>query len=132
MTIIIGAQTMDVQTQAEKILHTWALNFHKFDEYPDGISIVPDGFAMDDDDNEDPQQPCYAIFVHRDSLSGQFPEHDTYGGIVVHRPIEEVCFYVWLDLATNQEQEINTPDTELDLDEFYRMIIEIQRSYRDQ
>ncbi len=126
------ATTMDIQTQAEKILHTWALQFHEYEDCPDGISIVPDGFAMDDDDNEDQQQPCYAIFVHRDSLSGQFPEHEAYGGIVVHRPKEEVCFYVWLDLSSGQEQEINMPDTELDLNEFYRMIIEIQRIYDDQ
>jgi hypothetical protein len=123
---------MDIQTQAEKILHTWALQFHECDDCPDGITIVPDGFAMDDDDNEDPQQPCYAIFVHRDSLSGEFPEHDTHGGIVVHRPKEEVCFYVWLDLSSDQEQEINMPDTELDLNEFYRMIVEIQRRCDDQ
>lgn len=122
---------MDIQPQAEKILHTWALSFHVYDEYPDGISIVPDGFATDDDDNEDPQKPCYAIFVHRDSLSGQFPEHDTYGGLVVQRPNEEVCFYVWLDLTSGQEQEINMPDTALDLDDFYRTILEIQLRYKD-
>ena len=123
---------MDIQFQAEKILCAWALEFHECGDYDDGISIVQDGYAMDDDDNEDTQQPCYAIFVHRNSLRSTFPKHDTHRGLIMHRPSEEVCFYVWLDLASGKEQEINSPDTKLDLNQFHSMIIDIQRKHEDQ
>lgn len=123
---------MNSQTQAKTILSTWALEFHEYGDFDDGISIVQDGYAMDDDDNEDPQQPCYAIYVHRDSLSGNFPEHKTFNGVVVERPNEEVCFYVWINLANGEVQEIILPDTELDLNDFYSIIIEIQRKHEDQ
>lgn len=129
---LLETQAMDIQTQAESILRSWAQQFHECGDFDDGIKIVHDGFLTDDDGNEDEDQPCYAIFVHRDSLSGQFPEHDSHGGLVVHRPSEEVCFYVWLDLDSGQDQEINEPNTALDLNDFYRMIIEIQSKYEDQ
>lgn len=123
---------MNTQQKAEAILRTWAEQFHECGDYDDGIKIVHDGFLTDEDGNEDENQPCYAIFVHRDSLRGDFPEHDTEHGSIAHRPDEEACFYVWLDLATGEDQEINTPDTELDIKKVYRTIIDIQRKYDDQ
>lgn len=120
---------MNIQQKAESILHTWANEFHECGDFDDGIKIVFDGYFTDDDGTEDENQPCYAIFVHRDSLRGNFPEHDTAHGFIAHRPDEEACFYVWLDLTTGQEQEINTPDTELDIKKVYRIIIEIQHKY---
>ena len=123
---------MNTQQNAEAILRTWAEQFHECGDYDNGIKIVHDGFLTDDDGNEDENQPCYAIFVHRDSLRSDFPEHDTAHGLIAHRPDEEACFYVWLDLATGEDQEINTPETELDIKKVYRTIIDIQRKYDDQ
>lgn len=46
----------------------------------------------------------YAIFIHKDSLNKDFvfPEHTTYqftfGGMIQHRPKEEVCIYAWHDV----------------------------------
>jgi hypothetical protein len=65
-------------------------------------------------------------------LSGNFLEHKTFNGIVVERPNEEVCFYVWLNLANGQVQEIILPDTELDLNDYYSIIIEIRLKHEDQ
>lgn len=43
----------------------------------------------------------YAIYIHKDSAKRGFvfPEHDvyqfTFGGMVQHRPAEEVCLFAW-------------------------------------
>lgn len=121
--------SMSIEQQAEAILRNWAQQFHQRGDYDEGIKIVHDGYLTDEDGNEDEDQPCYAIFVHRDSSTGSFPAHDTSHGLIAHRPSEEACFYVWLNLATNQDQEINTPDTELNVDLVYRLIVEIESKY---
>ena len=123
---------MNIERQAEAILRHWAQQFHECGDYDDGVKIVHDGYLTDDDGNEDEDQPCYAIFVHRDSLSSNFPAHDTAHGLIAHRPDEEACFFVWLNLATGEDQEINIPETELDVDQVYQIIINIQRKYDDQ
>lgn len=120
---------MKTEDAAHAILRLWAKQFHDYGDYDEGIKIIHDGYAMDDDGNEDEDQLCYAIFVHRDSLDHDFPDHDTASGLIIHRPSEEACFSVWLDLATGTDQEINEPSTELDLQKVYRQIIEIQQKY---
>lgn len=122
---------MNIEQQAEAILRHWAQQFHECGDCDEGVKIVHDGYLKDDDGNEDEDQPCYAIFVHRDSLSGIFPAHDTAHNLIAHRPSEEACFYVWLNLATGEDQEINIPDTELDVDQIYRLIVEIERKYTE-
>lgn len=45
----------------------------------------------------------FAIFIHKDALTENFvfPPHDvyqfTFGGMIQHRPAEEVCIYAWYD-----------------------------------
>ena len=53
----------------------------------------------------------YAIFIHKDALTEDFvfPPHDvyqfTFGGMIQHRPAEEVCIYAWYD-ATDDSWDI--------------------------
>jgi hypothetical protein len=115
--------------KADEILRSWALEFHESGDYDDSIKIVFDGYLEDDDGLTDESQPCYAIFVHKDSLSGKFPPQDDSNGFIAHRSDQEVCFYVWLNLETDEEQEINEPDTDLNIEDFYDIIIAIEEKY---
>ena len=117
--------------KAHKILRSWALEYHESGEYDDAVNIVFDGYLEDDDGCTDEAQPCYAIFVHKDSLQRHFPPHDNSHGFIAHRPDQEVCFYVWLNLDSSEDQEINEPESDINIDEFYDIIIELDRRYRD-
>ena len=76
-----------------------------------GIKIAFDGYGDSETQNEDGEYEYveqgnsnmepYAIYIHKDSAKRGFvfPEHNTYsftfGGMVQHRPDEEVCLYAW-------------------------------------
>jgi hypothetical protein len=123
---------MSKRYEAEDILIAWAKEFHDCGDHDDGICIVHDGYATNDDDEEDENKPCYAIFVRLDSFTKKFPPHDTTHGMIIHRPNEEAHFSVWLDLETDESQEINEPDhVNVDLENIYKIIIKIEKRYRN-
>jgi len=78
------------------------------------VKIIFDGYGDLEDEDEDGEyryteggntnMESYAIFLHKDSLTEEFvfPEHTTYqftfGGMIQHRPKEEVCIYAWHDV----------------------------------
>lgn len=86
----------------EKVVGEWAREYDEYEECPDAISIVFDGYSEVDEEEgleEALRSRSYAVFVHKLSATEDFvfPEHDVAHGVVVHRPDEEVCFFVWLD-----------------------------------
>lgn len=78
------------------------------------VKIIFDGYGDLEDEDEDGEyryteggnknMQSYAIFLHKDALTEDFvfPEHDvfqfTFGGMIQHRPDEEVCIYAWHDV----------------------------------
>lgn len=86
-------------------------------ESPRGVKIIFDGYGEDDDGNPDITTESYAIFVHKDSLTEEFPEHESAWFWIVHRPKEEVCIYAWYDTNSDDVTVIPFEDnnsTELD------------------
>jgi len=77
------------------------------------VKIIFDGYGDLEDEDENGEyryteggnknMQSYAIFIHKDTLTEDFvfPEHDvyqfTFGGMIQHRPAEEVCIYAWYD-----------------------------------
>lgn len=59
--------------------------------YPE-IKITFDGYAEDDDGDDDESKLSFAVYIHKDAdMDGfVFPEHDDVIWQVVHRPSEEV------------------------------------------
>lgn len=120
--------TFEQQEQLENILHKWANLHHNGKKVDAGIEIISDGYLEDAMGKQDMNQPCYAVFIHRDSLLKPFPKHDLAFGYVAHRLNEEACFYVWLDLKNNKPQEIAEPtNTSLDILSVYQIVFETER-----
>jgi len=60
---------------------------------------------------------CYAIFIHKDSKSGEFPEHDTAYNMIIHRIKEEICVYAWYDVENDSWEFVNVWDNDSEMDE---------------
>ena len=120
---------------SEQILGQWATAFHECGDYHEAVSIVFDGHGVDDDGNEDPTWHSYAIFVHKDSgkLGFEFPEHDTFGNVIMHRP-DEACYYVWLkdvDGEITVENVSDGTESQANIEKFNKVIIKIEKRYQE-
>jgi hypothetical protein len=104
---------------------------------PPGVKIIFDGYGYNEETNEEDNLNVmsFAVFVHKDSLKGEFPEHDQTPWALIHRPKDEVCIWVWYD-ATDDSIEVipfEEGDTELDHDLIYNIIDKIDKGeYEDQ
>ena len=70
-----------------------------------GIKVIFDGYGYDEETDEegaDVNLETYAVFIHRNSLTEEFPEHDLTPWGLIHRPKEEVCIYVWYDVEQDE------------------------------
>lgn len=95
------------------------------------IKIIFDGYGDLEDEDENGEyryteggnknMQSFAVFIHKDALTEDFvfPEHETYmftfGGMIAHRPKEEVCIYAWYD-ATDDSWEVLQLEDRLDDD----------------
>ena len=62
---------------------------------PHGIKITFDGYGYNErtDREDNLNVMSLSIFIHKNSLTEDFPEHEeTFWG-VIHRPNEEICIY---------------------------------------
>jgi hypothetical protein len=69
-------------------------------EAPAGVKIIFDGYGYDEETNEENanhDMMSFAVFVHKNSLTEDFPPHDLTPWALIHRPKEEVCIWVWYD-----------------------------------
>ena len=74
---------------------------------PAGVKIIFDGFGDLEDEDENGEyryieggqrnMKSFAVFIHKDSLTEEFPPHELTPWALIHRPKEEVCIYVWYD-----------------------------------
>ena len=55
---------------------------------PFGVKIIFDGYGTDEDGNVEKNNLSFGIFVHKDSLTKKFKEHDFNPLALIHRPKE--------------------------------------------
>jgi hypothetical protein len=104
---------------------------------PPGVKIIFDGYGYNEETNEEDNLDVmsFAVFVHKDSLKGEFPEHDQTPWALIHRPKDEVCIWVWYDANEDSVEIIpfEEGDTQLDHDLIYNIIDKIDKGeYEDQ
>jgi hypothetical protein len=112
-------------------------------EAPFGVKIIFDGYADLEyytEDNEyryeeagDTTQLSFAVFIHKDSLIREFPEHDQTPWALIHRPKEEVCIWVWYNESDDSIEVIPFEDnnsTELDHQFITQLIFEVDKRDR--
>jgi len=107
-------------------------------EAPFGVKIIFDGYGIKEWEDENGVYQCdeqgnknmmsFAVFVHKNSLTEEFPPHDLTPWALIHRPKEEVCIYAWYDLEEDQVDIIPFEDnnsTELDHEFITNLIFKI-------
>ena len=107
---------------------------------PDGVKIIFDGFGdLEVDNGVDEYQyteggnrnmKSFAVFIHKNSLTEEFPPHQLTPWALIHRPKEEVCIYVWYDEENDDVDVIPFEDnnsTELDPEFVTELIFAIHK-----
>ena len=98
---------------------------------PAGVKIIFDGYGYNEetDIEDDTNHLSFAVFVHKNSLTEEFPPHELTPWALIHRPKEEVCIHVWYDCNEDEVSVIPFEDnhsTELDHDFVTKLIFEIK------
>ena len=96
-------------------------------ESPAGVKIIFDGFGDLETEDENGEYlyeeggnktlKSFAVFIHKNSLTEDFPPHEHTPWALMHRPKEEVCIWAWYDENTGDVDVIPFEDnnsTELD------------------
>jgi len=107
---------------------------------PAGVKIIFDGFGdLEVDNGVDEYEyteggnrnmKSFAVFIHKDSLTEEFPPHELTPWALIHRPKEEVCIYVWYDEENDDVDVIPFEDnnsTELDHEFVTQLIFAIHK-----
>jgi hypothetical protein len=108
-------------------------------ESPFGVKIIFDGYGMLEYEDENGEYVCdengnkdmmsFAVFVHKNSLTEEFVEHEFTPWCLIHRPKEECCIYCWYDVNEDMMDVIPFEDnnsTELDHDFVTDLIFKIE------
>ena len=104
---------------------------------PFGVKIIFDGYGYDEETNEENANESMiglAVFVHKNSLTEEFPPHELTPWALIHRPKEEVCIWAWYEEETDDVTIIPFEDnnsTELDHDFITNLIFEIEKRDND-
>jgi hypothetical protein len=106
---------------------------------PFGVKIIFDGYGILEWEDENGEYQCdeqgnkdmmsFAVFVHKNSLTEEFVEHEFTPWCLIHRPKEEVCIYCWYDAVEDTMDIIPFEDnnsTELDHDFVTDLIFKIK------
>ena len=106
---------------------------------PFGVKIIFDGYGILEYEDENGEYVCeengnkdmmsFAVFVHKNSLTEEFVEHDFTPWCLIHRPKEECCIYCWYDVNDDTMDIIPFEDnnsTELDHDFVTDLIFKIK------
>jgi hypothetical protein len=133
------------------IIESWVRNFmdtmdddddlepgNESGDTPTGVKIIFDGFGIYEyedeegnymcDENGDRNMVSFAVFIHKNSLTEEFPPHDLTPWALIHRPKEECCIYVWYNREEDEMDVIPFEDnnsTELDPDDVTDLIFKI-------
>ena len=104
------------------------------------IKIIFDGYGDLETDDEyieggNKNMESFAVFIHKDALAEGFvfPEHDSAWNMIIHRPKEEVCVYVWHDVEKNEweilDLEERLEDTELNTEQVMEIMEGLHKRY---
>jgi hypothetical protein len=107
---------------------------------PFGVKIIFDGYGILEWEDENGEYQCdeqgnkdmmsFAVFVHKNSLTEEFVDHEFTPWCLIHRPKEEVCIYCWYDAVEDQLDIIpfeENNSTELDHKFIYDLIFKIAK-----
>jgi hypothetical protein len=107
---------------------------------PAGVKIIFDGFGdLEVDNGVDEYEyteggnrnmKSFAVFIHKNSLTEEFPPHELTPWALIHRPKEEVCIYVWYDEENDDVDVIpfeENNSTELDPELVTELIFAIHK-----
>lgn len=88
-------------------------------DVPNGVKIIFDGYGYNEetDGQDDHNTLSFAVFVHKNSLTDDFPPHELTPWALIHRPKEEVCIWAWYDVNADEVSIIPFEDnnsTEMD------------------
>lgn len=102
---------------------------------PDGIKIIFDGYGYNEetDEQDNYDMMSFAVFIHKDSLTNEFPPHELTPWALIHRPKEECCIWAWYDVNNDDVEIIPFEDnssTELDPDVVTDLIFKINERER--
>lgn len=104
-----------------------------FDGYGDLETGQGDDYQYIEGGNKNMES--FAVFIHKDALNEDFvfPEHDTAWNMIIHRPKEEVCVYVWHDVEKNEweilDLEERLEDTELNTEQVMTIMETLHKKY---
>lgn len=101
---------------------------------PFGVKIIFDGYGENDDGTEDLNTESFAVFIHKNSLTEEFPPHEQTPWALIHRPKEEVCIWAWYECDNDEVTIIPFEDnnsTELDHKYITNLIFEIEKRDND-
>jgi hypothetical protein len=114
------------------------------------VKIIFDGYGDLEDEDENGKyryteagnknMQSYAIFIHKDALTEDFifPPHDvyqfTFGGMIQHRPAEEVCIYAWYDMVDDSWdllplEDRLSEDNAMDAEDVMRILEGLYKKY---
>jgi hypothetical protein len=143
---------LDDDRDYSEVIESWVRNFmdtmdHDDDlepgndsgDTPTGVKIIFDGFGIHEYEDEEGNYICeengdrnmvsFAVFIHKNSLTEEFPPHDLTPWALIHRPKEECCIYVWYNREEDEMDVIpfeENNSTELDSDFVVELIHKIQ------
>lgn len=119
-----------VSTMDEDVWDGYAEAGDESGEAPRGVKIIFDGYGYNEETNEQDNLNMmgFAVFVHKDSMTEEFPPHELTPWALIHRPAEEVCIWAWYDVENDEVDIIPFEDnnsTELDHDFITKLIFDI-------
>ena len=87
-------------------------------EAPTGIKIIFDGYGYNEktDSHDDINMISFAVFIHKNSLNDFFPEHETSFNMILHRPSDECCIYVWYNVKENYVEVLPLENSVTEID----------------
>lgn len=93
-----------IQTMDEEIFDGGGEPGDESGESPRGVKIIFDGYGYNEETDEqtDTNTLSFAVFVHKDSLTKDFPPHEITPWALIHRPKEEVCIWAWYDVNSDE------------------------------
>ena len=119
-----------IDTMNIDVLDGYAKPGEDFGEVPKGIKIIFDGYGYNEstDQEDDNNMISFAIFVHKNSSTENFPEHESNFNMILHRPSEECYISAWYNVKENYIEVLPFEDmerTELDPDFVIDLIFKI-------
>ena len=119
-----------INTMNSDVKEGFAKPGEDFGDVPKGIKIIFDGYGYNEDTDQDDDfnMLSFAVFIHKNSLTEYFPQHDTNFNMIVHRPSEECCINVWFTVKEDYVNVLPFEDmqnTELDHDFVIDVIFKI-------